>query len=143
MDLSIIQFMSNITKENDEKIINAARLHLLLLPNKIRCNLVKVAFNDKQTRLKTFKILEELLGWDEDVFNYDFDDKYIIYKLVILFLYNEGKDYKEYFKNKIQEVNESFFNQDKTYLENQLIKDCKINKCIFEGTNEIWNFLKN
>ena len=66
MDLSIIQFMNNNTQENDDKIINAARLHLLLLPNKIRCNLVKVAFNDKQTRLKTFKILEELLGWDED-----------------------------------------------------------------------------
>ena len=145
MDTSIIQFIENSrANKTNEKIIVAAFIHLRGMSNKIRCNLVIETFEDKTTQLETFKILKEFLDTNKKTYSINtMAEHYVIYELIISLFNRGGREFKEQFNNKLQDLNEKFFIEGDEYAKNEkdLIEKCNMSKILFEGNNEIWKFL--
>ena len=145
MDLSIIQFIEkSIENETNSKIIRVAKIHLRGLLHKDRCNLVIETFEDKTTQLETFKILKEFLDTNKKTYSINtMAEHYVIYELIISLFNRGGREFKEQFNNKLQDLNEKFFIEGGEYAKNEkdLIEQCNMSKILFEGNNEIWKFL--
>ena len=146
MDTSIIQFIEkSIENETNSKIIRVAKIHLRGLLHKDRCNLVIETFEDKTTQLETFKILKDFLDPNKKLLTsiYTMHTHYIIYKLIISLFDGGGREYKDFYTNKLQELNEDFFVEGNRYAKNEseLIENCNFSKIVFEGCMEIWKFL--